>query len=552
MEEIPVRVAVRVRPLLPKEIFRHQHVCVRIVPNTQQVIIGKDRAFTFDFVFGQKSAQDQVYATCIKPLVLSFIEGYNVTIFAYGQTGSGKTYTLGGGHVVSTADEEKGIIPRAINEIFQSISEHQNTEFTVKVSYIEVYKEELRDLLGHETSSKDIHIREDEKGNTVIVGAKECVVESAEEIIHLLEGGNGARHTGTTQMNEYSSRSHAILTITVDQKVDKLDEELNKVQDAEETFHTSSQVISSKFHFVDLSGSERVTKTGNTGERFKESVQINSGLLALGNVISALGDPKRKSQHVPYRDAKITRILKDSLGGNAKTLMIACISPSSSNFDESLNSLKYANRARNIKNKPIVNYNPEWDRIDEMELEIHALKEALQKYHGLIASQGSQVSQDLTGEHGKNRIRVLEEQLTRLQAECHRYRTSAEDAFNILLELKGLTTLPKIQERKLQEWLDAAEEFQNKNSVARVDSGGSTTGDEPNLHTVLQLKRELKKCQDALAADEKVFSQKEAELKRLQARINTVLQENKVHLAILDDEENKQKLQVTVELYTFI
>uniref|UniRef100_A0A8C4RYJ3 Kinesin motor domain-containing protein n=1 Tax=Erpetoichthys calabaricus TaxID=27687 RepID=A0A8C4RYJ3_ERPCA len=166
MEEIPVRVAVRVRPLLPKEILRHQHVCVRVVPNTQQVIIGKDRAFTFDFVFGQKSAQDQVYATCIKPLVSSFIEGYNVTIFAYGQTGSGKTYTLGGGHVVSTADEEKGIIPRAINEIFQSISEHQNTEFTVKVSYIEVYKEELRDLLGHETSSKDIHIREDEKGNT--------------------------------------------------------------------------------------------------------------------------------------------------------------------------------------------------------------------------------------------------------------------------------------------------------------------------------------------------------------------------------------------------
>uniref|UniRef100_A0A8C4X2V4 Kinesin motor domain-containing protein n=1 Tax=Erpetoichthys calabaricus TaxID=27687 RepID=A0A8C4X2V4_ERPCA len=165
-EEIPVRVAVRIRPLLPKEILHNQHVCVRVVPNSQQVIIGKDRAFTFDFVFGQKSAQDEVYASCIKPLVLSFLEGYNVTIFAYGQTGSGKTYTLGGGHVVAASDEEKGIIPRAIHEIFQSIAENHNTDFTVKVSYIEVHKEELRDLLELETSSKDMHIREDENGNT--------------------------------------------------------------------------------------------------------------------------------------------------------------------------------------------------------------------------------------------------------------------------------------------------------------------------------------------------------------------------------------------------
>uniref|UniRef100_A0A8C4RFR1 Kinesin motor domain-containing protein n=1 Tax=Erpetoichthys calabaricus TaxID=27687 RepID=A0A8C4RFR1_ERPCA len=166
MEEIPVRVAVRIRPLLPKEILHNQHVCVRVVPNSQQVIIGKDRAFTFDFVFGQKSAQHEVYATCIKPLVSSFIEGYNVTVFAYGQTGSGKTYTLGGGYVVSSSDEEKGIIPRAIHEIFQNISENHNTDFTVKVSYIEVHKEDLRDLLELETSSKDMHIREDEKGNT--------------------------------------------------------------------------------------------------------------------------------------------------------------------------------------------------------------------------------------------------------------------------------------------------------------------------------------------------------------------------------------------------
>ncbi|KAG2465502.1 KIF7 protein, partial [Polypterus senegalus] len=544
MEEIPVRVAVRIRPLLPKEILHNQHVCVRVVPNSQQVIIGKDRAFTFDFVFGQKSAQHEVYATCIKPLVSSFIEGYNVTVFAYGQTGSGKTYTLGGGYVVSSCDEEKGIIPRAINEIFQKISENHNTDFTVKVSYIEVHKEDLRDLLELDTSSKDMHIREDEKGNTVIVGAKECLVESADEVIQLLEGGNAARHTGTTQMNEYSSRSHAILTIIVDQQVQKIDGIHKNHQDTNETPPNSVHLISSKFHFVDLAGSERVTKTGNTGERFKESVQINSGLLALGNVISALGDPKRKSQHVPYRDAKITRILKDSLGGNAKTLMIACISPSSFNFDESLNSLKYANRARNIKNKPIVNFNPDWDRMNEMELEIQALREALQNQRGGMVTRGSQVSQDLTGEQEKMRICALEERLAQLQVECYHYRTCTEDAFHILLELKGIASFPQNQQRKLQEWLDAAEELQSENSNSRVNSSNSNATEETHHITILQLKRELKKCQDALAADEEVFSQKEAELKELQAQINTLLEENKAHLAILDEEESKQKLQV--------
>ncbi|MBN3293958.1 KIF27 protein, partial [Polypterus senegalus] len=540
MEETPVKVAVRIRPLLPKEILHNQHVCVRVVPNTQQIIIGKDRPFTFDFVFGQNSVQDEVYITCIKPLVSSLIEGYNVTVFAYGQTGSGKTYTLGGGHGVSMAAKEKGIIPRAIQEIFQRITENHITDYTVKVSYIEVYKEELRDLLDLDTSSKDMHIREDEKRNTVIVGAKECLVESADEVIQLLEGGNAARHTGTTQMNEFSSRSHAILTISVDQQVLNLEGANRTVWNTGETSATSVQLISSKFHFVDLAGSERVTKTGNTGERFKESVQINSGLLALGNVISALGDPRRKSQHVPYRDSKITRILKDSLGGNAKTLMIACISPSSFNFDESLNSLKYANRARSIRNKPIVNYNPDWDRINEMELEIQALRQALQNRRGALVNRANQASQSLTEEQEKIRIRSLEERLALLQFECCHYRNCTEDAFRILLELKGTASLPKNQLCKLQEWIDVTEGFQADNSTPRLNS---TAEEEAHLITCLQLKRELKKCQDALAADEKAFSQKEAELKQLQARINTVLQENKVHLAFLDEEENKQKLQ---------
>ncbi|XP_056380024.1 kinesin-like protein KIF27 isoform X2 [Hyla sarda] len=488
MDEIAVKVAVRIRPLLSKEILHNHQVCVRPVPNTQQIIIGKDRVFTFDDVFGKSSTQNDVYSSCIKPLLVSLIEGYNATVFAYGQTGSGKTYTIGGGHVASVADEEKGIIPRAIQELFQAISENHNIDFTVKVSYIEVYKEDLRDLLELETNVKDIHIREDEKGNTVIIGAKECQVESADEVMSLLEAGSAVRHTSTTQMNERSSRSHAMFTISICQQRDA------NVITTENGSNKSVQMISSKFHFVDLAGSERVTKTGNTGERFKESIQINSGLLALGNVISALADPKRKNAHVPYRDAKITRILKDSLGGNAKTVMITCISPSTSDFDESLNSLKYSNRARNIKNKPIVNYNPDWDRMDEMELEIKALREALQNQQSSRVSRVSQVSQEWNQE--KNKIRALEEQLAQYQLECFNQRHCTEEALELLYQLKDISGLSKPQKNRLQSWLAMAEELKS-DMTAMTGTDSAVTGgrEEPHHITILQLKRELKKCQ---------------------------------------------------------
>ncbi|XP_004949264.1 kinesin-like protein KIF27 isoform X3 [Gallus gallus] len=534
MEEIPVKVAVRIRPLLSKEVLHNHQVCVRLVPNTQQIIIGKDRAFTFDFVFGKNSTQGEVYTVCIKPLLLSLTEGYNATVFAYGQTGSGKTYTIGGGHIASIAEDEKGIIPRAIQELFQHISENHNIDFHVKVSYIEVYKEELRDLLELETSVKDLHIREDEKGNTVIVGAKEFQVECADEVMSLLESGNAARHTGTTQMNEHSSRSHAIFTISICQKQSA---ETQKNTDVpQDPSWKSVRMIASKFHFVDLAGSERVTKTGNTGERFKESIQINSGLLALGNVISALGDPKRKSVHIPYRDAKITRILKDSLGGNAKTVMITCISPSSSDFDESLNSLKYANRAKNIRNKPVVNYNPDQDRIDEMELEIRLLREALQNQQ-----VSNQCSHDLNQE--RSRISSLEEQLTQLQVQCFSYRNCIDEAFPFLVDLNDDVSLKKSQRDRLQSWITMVQEVRKEVLTMQQADTRTETSHEPHHITVLQLKRELKKCQQALVMDEELFSQKDHELMMLQNQIKALIQENEEHLESLKKAEETQRLQ---------
>ncbi|XP_032941998.1 kinesin-like protein KIF27 isoform X2 [Catharus ustulatus] len=527
MEEIPVKVAVRVRPLLSKEILHNHQVCVRLVPNAKQVIIGKDHVFTFDFVFGKNSSQEEVYAVCIKPLLVSLTEGYNATVFAYGQTGSGKTYTIGGDRIESLAVDERGIIPRAIQELFHHISEHRNIDFHVKVSYIEVYKEELRDLLDLESSVKELHIREDEKGNTVIVGAKEFHVECADEVISLLESGNAARHTGTTQMNEHSSRSHAIFTISIHQKQSA---EFQKNTDA------AQDSIASKFHFVDLAGSERVAKTGNTGERFKESIQINSGLLALGNVISALGDPKRKSVHIPYRDAKITRILKDSLGGNAKTVMITCISPSSLDFDESLNSLKYANRAKNIRNKPVVNYNPEKDRIDEMELEIRLLREALQ-------------SQQISNQHlhdvneEKARISSLEEQLTRLQVQYFSYRNCVDEAFPFLVDLNDDVSLRRSQRDRLQSWITMVEKVRKEALTIQETDAGTETSPVPQHITILQLKRELKKCQQVLVMDEELFSQKNHEVQTLQNQKKTLIQEKKELQEFLKEAQETQRLQ---------
>ncbi|XP_053788647.1 kinesin-like protein KIF27 [Vidua chalybeata] len=524
MEEIPVKVAVRVRPLLSKEILHNHQVCVRLVQNAKQVIIGKDHVFTFDFVFGKNSTQEEVYAVCIKPLLVSLTEGYNATVFAYGQTGSGKTYTIGGDHIASVAADERGIIPRAIQELFHHISEHRNINFRVKVSYIEVYKDELRDLLELETSVKDLHIREDEKGNTVIVGAKEFQVECADEVISLLESGNAARHTGTTQMNEHSSRSHAIFTISIHQKQSA--EYQNAAQDS----------IASKFHFVDLAGSERVAKTGNTGERFKESVQINSGLLALGNVISALGDPKRKSVHIPYRDAKITRILKDSLGGNAKTVMITCISPSSLDFDESLNSLKYANRAKNIRNKPVVNYNPEKDRIDEMELEIRLLREALQSQQ-----VSNQHLHDLNEE--KARISSLEEQLTRLQVQYFSYRNCVDEALPFLVDLNDDVSLRRSQRDRLQSWITMVQKIRKEALIVQETDTGTETSPVPHHITILQLKRELKKCQQVLLMDAELFSQKNHEVQILQNQIKALLQEKKEQQEFLKEAQETQRLQ---------
>ncbi|XP_036442928.1 kinesin-like protein kif7 isoform X1 [Colossoma macropomum] len=535
-EDTAVQVAVRVRPLLPKEVLHNHESCITTHPEDRRVTLGHDRHFYFDFVFEESSAQEEVYTGCVQPLIEAFFQGFNATVFAYGQTGSGKTYTIGEANISSFRDDEQGIIPRAVAEIFKLLDENDLTDFSVRVSYLEVYKEIFRDLLEVETASKDIHIREDDKGNIVLCGVKECEVEGLDEVLSLLESGNTARHTGATQMNPHSSRSHTIFTVLMEQR-----------RGGSRATSGSLQILSSKFHFVDLAGSERILKTGNTGERLKESIQINSGLLALGNVIGALGDPKRKGTHIPYRDSKITRILKDSLGGNAKTLMIACISPSSSDFDESLNTLNYAKRARNIQNRAMVNCRGEPDRVEGLELQIKALKRALEN------RQRSE-TRILARSDTERRTRPLEPDVSKLQAESAHYRTCTDTAYRLLMELQGEGTLNSGQLLRVKEWLCAVEEERSGLTTASgLDSGIESSSTEDTA--TLKKGRALLKGQEQNYMKEEWNREKEDYISQLQAQIQQLEQENTDFLAALEDamEQYKQqsdKLQEQQDLIT--
>uniref|UniRef100_A0A3B3YLC0 Kinesin motor domain-containing protein n=1 Tax=Poecilia mexicana TaxID=48701 RepID=A0A3B3YLC0_9TELE len=382
----------RIRPQLPREKIEGCHICTYVMPGEPQVILGKDKAFTYDFVFDMDSQQDAIYSTCTEKLIEGCFEGYNATVFAYGQTGSGKTYTMGTGFDVNIMEEELGIIPRAVHHLFKGIEERRQVaqeqgrpvpEFKINAQFLELYNEEVLDLFDSTRDMKQkshIKIHEDANGGIYTVGVTTRTVSSEAEMMQCLKLGALSRTTASTQMNVQSSRSHAIFTIHLCQvRVCQEGENDNKVSNGNGEMD-EYETLTAKFHFVDLAGSERLKRTGATGDRAKEGISINCGLLALGNVISALGDRSKRASHVPYRDSKLTRLLQDSLGGNSQTVMIACISPSDRDFMETLNTLKYANRARNIKNKVMVNQDKASQQISALRTEIARLQMELMEY----------------------------------------------------------------------------------------------------------------------------------------------------------------------------
>lgn len=393
MADDTVRVAVRIRPLIKSEIDKGCQECINVIPGEPQIVVkNTDKTFTFNYVFGSENSQETFYNTAIKNIVTRIFEGYNVTILAYGQTGSGKTHSMGTDY---SGAEDMGVIPRAMHDIFKIVESKEEWDFKISVSFMELYQEQLYDLLSDKQRTQTIvDIREDTKG-VKIVGVTEKEVKSAEESLECLIQGSQGRATGATAMNAQSSRSHAIFTLHIHQQ--KKDD--------------TNTATTAKFHLVDLAGSERSKKTQATGERFKEGVNINKGLLALGNVISQLGEGGNNS-YVGYRDSKLTRLLQDSLGGNSMTLMIACVSPADYNLDETLSTLRYADRARKIKNKPIVNQDPAVAEINRLNQLVQKLKLALMHQENQQSCSSHSCQEiNMKNEQLQQKIRDLTEQL---------------------------------------------------------------------------------------------------------------------------------------------
>mmetsp|Transcript_21413 Transcript_21413/g.73786 ORF Transcript_21413/g.73786 Transcript_21413/m.73786 type:complete len:977 (-) Transcript_21413:63-2993(-) len=336
-----VKVVVRVRPLSRKEVQDGHEACTVADERTGRITCINPKGdsadapkfFTFDAVFDINITQRKLYDVCSAPVVEAVLAGFNGTIFAYGQTGAGKTFTMEG---APDPPELRGIIPNAFQQIFDKVGlANEQQQFLVRASYLEIYNEEIRDLLSKEPKNR-LDLKENVDSGVYVKDLTSFVVKSSHEIDQVMQAGKKNRSVGATLMNQGSSRSHAIFTIIV--------------ECAESDEQRGAHITVGKLNLVDLAGSERQSKTGATGDRLKEATKINLSLSALGNVISALVDGK--SQHIPYRDSKLTRLLQESLGGRAKTTLIATVSPGRDAVEETLSTLQYALRARSIQNKP--------------------------------------------------------------------------------------------------------------------------------------------------------------------------------------------------------
>ncbi|KAM9363279.1 kinesin-like protein KIF16B [Symphorus nematophorus] len=414
-----VRVAVRVRPMNRRE-KDLEAKCIIKMEGTKTSITNlkipdgiagdstrdRTKTFTYDFSYDSTDcksstfvSQEKVFKDLGSDVLKAAFEGYNACVFAYGQTGSGKSYTMMGN------PGDAGLIPRICEGLFSRISEAtrwDEASFRTEVSYLEIYNERVRDLLRRKsTQTYNLRVREHPKDGPYVEDLSKHLVQNYSDVEELMEAGNINRTTASTGMNDVSSRSHAIFTINFTQA--KFDAEM------------PSETVS-KIHLVDLAGSERADATGATGVRLKEGGNINKSLVTLGNVISSLADMsqdgvntnlKKKSVFVPYRDSVLTWLLKDSLGGNSKTIMIATVSPADVNYGETLSTLRYANRAKNIINKPTINEDSNVRLIRELRAEIARLK-ALLVQGNQIALLDSPTALSMEEKLHQNEARVLE------------------------------------------------------------------------------------------------------------------------------------------------
>ncbi|XP_040008353.1 kinesin-like protein KIF1B isoform X1 [Xiphias gladius] len=378
MSGASVKVAVRVRPFNSREMSKESKCIIQMQGNTTTIINPKApkepaKTFSFDYSYWSHTtpedpsfaSQNLVYNDIGKEMLQHAFEGYNVCIFAYGQTGAGKSYTMMG----KQEEGQEGIIPMLCEDLFEKINEDCNKEelsYSVEVSYMEIYCERVRDLLNPKNKG-NLRVREHPLLGPYVEDLSKLAVTSYTDIADLMDAGNKARTVAATNMNETSSRSHAVFTIVFTQR--KHDSETD----------LSTEKVS-KISLVDLAGSERADSTGAKGTRLKEGANINKSLTTLGKVISALAEvskKKKKSDFIPYRDSVLTWLLRENLGGNSRTAMVAALSPADINYDETLSTLRYADRAKNIKCNAVINEDPNNKLVRELKDEVARLKELL-------------------------------------------------------------------------------------------------------------------------------------------------------------------------------
>ncbi|CAN8241144.1 unnamed protein product [Cochlearia groenlandica] len=349
-------------------------------------------SYAFDHVFDESSTNASVYELLTKDIILAAVEGFNGTAFAYGQTSSGKTFTMTG------YETDPGIIRRSVRDVFDRIHKVSDREFLIRVSYMEIYNEEINDLLAVENQRLQIH--EHLERGVFVAGLKEEIVSDAEQILKLLEFGEGNRHFGETNMNVHSSRSHTIFRMVIESR-------------GKENGSSSDAIRVSVLNLVDLAGSERIAKTGAGGVRLTEGKYINKSLMILGNVINKLSENAKQRAHIPYRDSKLTRILQPALGGNAKTCIICTIAPEEYHIEESKGTLQFASRAKRITNCAQVNeILTEAALLKRQKLEIEELRMKLQGSHAEVLEQ---------------EILKLSNQMLKYELECERLNTQLEE-----------------------------------------------------------------------------------------------------------------------------
>ncbi|VEU20242.1 DEKNAAC101224 [Brettanomyces naardenensis] len=402
----------------------------------------REHRFVFDRLFDQNSSQEEVYNYTGKPLLDSVLEGYNATVFAYGATGCGKTYTISG------KPENPGVIFLTLRDLFSRIeSSRDDRDAEVTLSYLEIYNETIRDLLNPRTDSRILQLRENDHTRIFVTNLSEHHPQSVNEVMDMIIVGNRNRTVSPTAANAVSSRSHAVLQI-------------NLVQKPRDEIDLQEKQTLSTLSFIDLAGSERASATKNRGVRLHEGANINKSLLALGNCINALCDTKRSS-HIPYRDSKLTRLLKFSLGGNCKTVMIVCVSPSASHYDETLNALKYANRAKSIKTKVLKNYQNVNKHIGSY---LKIINEQKREIEQLRAGRDSAIQAAV-----KKHVEMRENCQEQVLESTKRLEKSIEKNYEIKLEKAAILAKSRflaIQKTSIDQFLDAFEEF---NSTLRYE-----------------------------------------------------------------------------------